>query len=328
MKIKYCFFLVFFCFFKINAQVLDSSLAPANGDLYTFYNVDTTGAWSMVNDTSGIWNFNSLTSTGPSSYIYYLNASSSPYDTAFAGANLASTSDFIGYNYFNLSSDSFVNLGFYNPNLAIKYLDPFKVFNFPFGLGGSFEDSCSSNVFNNLGSYQLFTSKTTNYCNKVGTLIIGNVSFNNVMLVRSSQKIVYTTFFNDQPYYYTTQLGEIYSWYDGVTKFPMVDYFYVRSNNSWETTWTEGAYYMRVRNYLLTDVPKTNAFSSDRLFLDNENVLHANNDYTIQIYDLSGRVVTSFRGCQVNLSQFDKGIYIVSLTDHSSEQFTQKIIVK
>jgi hypothetical protein len=257
-----------------------------------------------------------------------LNASSSPYDTAFAGANLASTSDFIGYNYFNLSSDSFVNLGFYNPNLVIKYLDPFKVFNFPLGLGGSFEDTCSSNVFNNLGSYQLFTSKTTNYCNKVGTLIIGNVSFNNVMLVRSSQKIVYTTFFNGQPYYYNTQLGEIYSWYDGVTKFPMVDYFYVRSNNSWETTWTEGAYYMRVRNYLLTDVPKTNAFSSDRLFLDNENVLHANNDYAIQIYDLSGRVVTSFRGCQVNLSQFDKGIYIVSLTDHSSEQFTQKIIVK
>ena len=104
MKIKYCFFLVFFVFFEINAQVLDSSLAPANGDLYTFYNVDTTGAWSMVNDTSGIWNFNSLTSTGPSSYIYYLNASSSPYDTAFAGANLASTSDFIGYNYFNLSN--------------------------------------------------------------------------------------------------------------------------------------------------------------------------------------------------------------------------------
>jgi hypothetical protein len=331
MKFKVIFFILFSTILNVEAQVLTSSLAPANGDLYTFYNVDTLGAWVNVNDTTGTWNFNYLTSTGPESYIYYVQpsaSSSTPYDTAFPNANLASTSDFVSYNYFNMSADSFSNLGNYSPSLGIKYTDPFKVFSFPFALGSSFVDTCMSGIFLNGGYPQTFNSKTINYCNKVGTLLLGNISYSNVMLVRSSQNIVYTTYYNGQPYVYTTQKCELYSWYDGLTKFPMVDYLYIRSNNSWETTWTEGAYYMRVRKFLLTGEHETNIQSKQTLILDQNNFLHLNSSVNYSVFDLGGRIVKAGKANQVDLSMLEKGIYIVGVSNSKNDSFTQKVIVR
>lgn len=327
---KFLFLLVFIVIERVSiAQVLSPGLLPLPGDIYQFYNIDTNSAWSIANDSSNIWDFNSNTDIGAWSYICYIQPSQTPYDTVFANDNLVSTTDFYSFNFYHSTSDSLVNIGIHDTSRVIKYLDGFKILTLPFALDSSFEDTCYSSFFYSSGFYQTFNSKTVNYCHKLGTLLLNGMTFNNVLLIRSSQRIVYTYYANGIPAYFTTQLGEQFTWYDGITKFPLLDYYYLKANNSWESFWTENAYYLRRRKDLTTDITSmVNSNNSNSYYFDNSKILHNNTNSIIKIIDLSGRVLEMSSSNEIDLSTLSSGVYFISTLDTTRVLDAQKIIIK
>lgn len=300
---------------------------PAPGDIYKYYNIDTTNAWSKVNDTSGVWDFNSNTDIGFWSFFSYLQPNQTPYDTSFINDNLVSTSDFYSYNFYNSSNDSLVNIGYIDTTRSIKYVDGFKIFTFPYGLNSAFTDTSFSGYYYSSGFYQTFNSKTTNFCNRVGTLLLNGLTFSNVILVRSSQKILYTYYSNGVPTYFTTQLGEQYSWFDGNTKFPLLDYYYLRSNNSWQTFWTESVSYFRRRKDLITNIQDSEIWNNS-LFVDSQNMLHNSESKKITVTDLAGKEIFITHTTQIDLSNLGKGIYLITSSDGNSLSKTGKVFIQ
>lgn len=126
--------------------------------------------------------------TPPVSFIYG-DPSLTPNGSLYPNSNLAqydpALTALIGYNYFQLTNDSIVSWGDYQPSTQHEiFQNPDKRLIFPLSYGDFFTDTYAKTNYSNattISSYQ--TGSRTVTFNGYGTLILPQGKFNNVALI-------------------------------------------------------------------------------------------------------------------------------------------------
>jgi len=302
----------------LNAQtILTEQLAPAPGDVHTYHNADTTGVWTMATAQSTNWDFNFLQIEDTLRTINYAAIQGTGYDTAFATANLKSTNSSGRNNYFIVNANEFKNIGNAQGSTIIKFTDAFKILTFPFGVGSSLFDYYYSAPFVS-GGYPNSANDgfTYTFCNDMGTLQLGNITYNNIILVKDTLFTTYT-YPSSPANYVTKQWVKKFSWYDGATKFPMLEYERIRTENSWAAGVIIVTGSVKVREGLLTNVVSNNTTNEKILFDANTRQLtfqNIKNMTAILLYNTNGDIVNKFTiFSDINLSDYSSGLYIVQV---------------
>ncbi len=307
MKTKFTFIVVLISL-KLNAQ----TLTYAN-----FANALTTGITAVIGNQASFnvaltttvgngvtWNASGLTqqSGTPSLNLIYGNPSATPNASLFTNSNYVlydpALLTIVSYDYLNISADSMVRVGQYQPSTAHEiYSNPDRTLIFPFSFNQSNTDTYAKTNYSNattISSNQTGT-RTTTYSG-YGTLIMPQGTFNNVALISS----VRTNSLGPDSYTYT--------WYDINSGKQLL--LYSENNGSVTLAYTTD---LNTGDQELSET-KMLAFpnpTENTLFLNN-----VNNIQDFRIFNAQGQAVN----CQVTNNSFDvstlpKGLYFLESTD-------------
>lgn len=204
---------------------------PKPGDVNGTYIADTTGIAPAQPGADMIWNYSNIqpdTIKMPSEWVA---PSSTPYASSFPAATVCGITSAGGipmlYSYEKVATDQWTVLGMANSILTLIYLDPEKIFQFPFAYQSSFND-----IFFGMGMIGIFPSFRTGSrhveANGWGKLILPNREVSNVLMVSIHQQ------YNDSSQIAVTKF--IYDgqfWYDGINSAPLLQIYRT-------TTWING----------------------------------------------------------------------------------------
>lgn len=216
MKKIYCFFILVAFAGKSQSQSLNSNHFPSPGDVYKYFNTDTLGIVPGPAGSSQVWNFEDLNVDTVLQTDNYL----SPVTTTppVTGHTTAIGDTLQGYTFFKNTASEYSMLGFSdsaNVNVVV-YSDPMTMLTFPFSYGNTSTDnfaftaSFQGNTVNATGTISTTADGT-------GNLLLAQGAFNNVIRVKYNVVTNITVLvFN------VTQTQNIYEWYDGVYKFPLL----------------------------------------------------------------------------------------------------------
>jgi hypothetical protein len=322
----YLLFLTFLSVGRIYSQVsINYSQAPAVGDVYLYHKADTNGLWAIANQ-SGNWNFDGLNINDTLNKRYFLTPTGNTYQSEFVNSNLVSTDDSVLFNFFNISSSLFERVGSGSPTAVIKYADSYKILSFPFSQGNNVSDIFYSNPYSTGGFNNTVTSGTNNFfCNDVGTLNIGGLSYQNILLLRSNQTILYD--YNNSTYT-TTQQVQNFAWFDSFSKFPLLEYERVVTTNSWETTSNTSAN-VNVKDGLLTNTRSAKHTINNSVVLSNNRfTLNSNGVFdNATIIDMQGKIVYTEKNIsEIDISNLKRGVFLV-LYNIGDKAYTHKFSI-
>lgn len=222
MKKLYFIALSFFAGFTItNAQILtQANHAPAVGDMYEMYQIDSTGVAPGASGASAIWNF---TATPTRTTILVTNSCSASTNTMYPVGAVARTTGTAAANYYTSSGTA---LNFWGGHVEVSFVNADYVFSTP-------ATHAAYSMIYNTSAISSFTGSITSGTNNgtisngtstvvadgQGTLNLPNRSFANALRVKT-----YTGFDFSLPLGFFTAVGDVkqqtWDYYTSLTEFP------------------------------------------------------------------------------------------------------------
>lgn len=155
-----------------------SNINPVFGDTYTLYGL-VAFADTLQNGPNVIWDYSSFVPTGIDTMV-----ATSPVGSAVPSASIRYLFPTHNVsNYYNANQSKFEYAGYDNPSGINTYTDPETLLNFPFQYNDSFSDYLASHW---PGPTQFRYGTVYSKADAYGTLILPNVTYTNVLRVKSN----------------------------------------------------------------------------------------------------------------------------------------------
>ena len=191
-----------------NAQItLNSTNAPAAGDLFSYVGIDTTGVKLGSPGPAVTWDFSAATKTTTKYSTQYVSAASTPYAANFPSATIAIQSG-TAYSYYAVSASGNIYLGSQStagsPNILSNSE---KVMAYSFTYTNTYSDTYAGHTYAGQDS---LNGTFSGLADAYGTLKLpGGVTYNNTLRVKTIDTSIDTIYFAESIHYtYTT-----YNWY-------------------------------------------------------------------------------------------------------------------
>lgn len=301
------------------------------GDNYNFVPCDTVGVNPGSSGTGQTWNFSTLNENGTPSTSSYVSPGSTPYSSSFPTATCANGAS-SSYYFYTTNSGGISIVGLGTAAYIMTYSNPDQLITFPFAYGNSSNDTHAASY-----TVSSFTGTRGGYTNVTadgsGTLVLPSGSYN---VLRTKWIQQDRDSFAGSGFITTST---IYSWYSANQKFPLMQIQFMSQVSSSGTTNSKVVYV----NSAVAGVENSTLLSGLNCFPNPaQNELHINaslaaaSDVTIELTDLSGRLVySSDEGRQpegelnrvIDLSGMSSGLYLLSI--HTGESVTtQRVAVQ
>lgn len=328
-KIYLLFLVIVFSTTTTKAQTLTSTgCVPVVGDVY---NRVLTNSFSQGSSGTGqTWNISTL--TGSSSIANVVSVGSTPNGANHPLSNIAFY-DGSNYTYYKTSSTAYQLYGL-EVSISMVYSNPEDFMRYPFSYSNTYNDTWAATFTSGVFFYR--KGSTTVTADGTGTLITPNGTISNVIRVHSVQIYSDSADLGGSPYVITYN-NDQYFWYKDGIHFPLASTYNFTSSGSAPSS---GGFY--------TDLPigiKENLLLSNDVILTpnpaNERVmvsylLEKNNTIKLSVINVIGEEVFVHQSSQnlmgkqslnIDLKQFDKGIYFVKI-QAEGESVTKKLIVQ
>lgn len=197
---KICFLLLFSAITVLRAQTLTQAFnEPAVGDVDKNYRLDTSAYTSGLPAATGsnvVWDFTRVTGTFPIIFDSIVAPASAAGYSTFPTASYAQKRGGINSFFTSVSSPQRTEwIGVYSPSLTITFTNSAIIATYPISLGYSSTDAVTG-TFKYNTTNGVCNGSLTVIADGLGTLKLpGNVTFTNVLRVRSVEELTLTTGF-------------------------------------------------------------------------------------------------------------------------------------
>ncbi|MCL4817432.1 MAG: hypothetical protein HND27_10075 [Bacteroidetes bacterium] len=235
-----------------------------------------------------VWDASALmiSSGTPTLNLVYINPNSTPNGGLFSNSNYAfgdpSQTNVVGYEYYQINSDSLVSWGYYAPSTAHEiFQNPDKRLIFPFNLNQTYTDTYYKTNYSNwntFSSYQ-YGVRTVTYSG-YGTLILPQGSIEDVALISEIR---------------TNNLGPdsyTYTWYN-VNNGKML-LLREENNGDIKTVWCSSSILeiIEARKFAEINI-YPNPINTDAYFIVPEALIKENQATTLKIFSILGEEIKS-----------------------------------
>ncbi len=341
--IIFTFFLFLASFSRSQSLVLtQAAYEPVIGDS-SFYHVLDTIAFGLglplnISGNNVTWNFGNLISTAVKANSSYVDPSTVPSATAYAGTSMVQKQGAL-FNYFKsvvtpsaqtemlgLSSNT-LNLNFSNSAILVK---------FPLSYGNSFTDNIAGTF--NFSVSGTFNGNVSTNADGAGTLQLPNgLVFSNVLRVKSVQTINLSL--GILPF--GTAKQTVYNYFHGSQKFPVLTITYTSLNVIGSSSPSVSAVVTGNSKTIIVGLEEENSFVSnlslypnpatDAIFIDANQMA---GEVEIELFDAKGTKVLTRQGVLngtttpvLSLSGLPKGMYILKLRS-GTRSIQKKVILQ
>jgi hypothetical protein len=328
MKKLFLLFNIFFIltFTVFSQPILNYNSFPQVGDTFVYYSLSS--GQSLLPGNSGAditWDFSALDTSNlpPPSTLHYSTPANTPYGNSFPNSNLAKVYSSAQIEYYNKNNDSVSYLGHYIAGTTRFYHDPQIQIKFPGNFQYTFTDNYASN-FNHNGNAVSRTGTVSVTIDGYGTLILPGRTIPNTSRIRTVKT---TKDVSGGTINYTDTL---YHWYSPHLR-DYVLYYYVTVYQG--TTYSHGRL---MHSDHITNIESIGIAKDVRLFPNpaknsiNLELPGQNNEYTVEIFTLQGRMIQSIELknaiSSIDVSELSRGVYLMKVIG-SEEIFTKKFIV-
>jgi hypothetical protein len=309
---------------SIAQPTLTNSNNPVIGDVFSFYNADTTGVQPGSAGANQIWDFSGLSLGSTLTSLSFVDPSTTPDAASFPTSNIAQKLDASSYQYLRTTSSTFEDLGISSPQVSMSFYDADVVYQYPFTYNTSQVDSFKSD-------YTLSTLPVTRKAQSntlgdgYGTLKLPGGIYNNVLRVKFTQAIN-----DDNGFMNTLTNVETYYWFTSGNKQPLLT-ITISTTNYFGTT---------VKNKMISVAESsagTVSVNSIKNGMDLNlypnpaqntiNIKYFSSGVTnVQIFNTLGVLVKSLKfqdnigQCQevINVEDLNKGNYLVKVFNNNS----------
>ena len=296
------------------------------GDSYTLLSCDTTGVLTGSTGTNQTWNFTNLVIlSGSSVTSNFVTLASTSWSSSFPGSTVVKSDGGAPLFFYNYTNNQSEYLGYYDPGIisspfmngTVKYTDTDIKFKYPFSYGSNYNDTYAGNETNGLTT---FTGTTTTIADGWGTLMLpNNKKYINVLRIRKS---INTTIGS------ASKIENNYSWYNGMTKFPILyisnTAYYYNGSTTYTNKVQVSSTVLGIENYNEIGWNVYPNPVNDILTIET----NANKEHRIEIINLIGQSIYAsnfYSKVIIDVSLYPKGVYIIKLSN-DKETITKKFI--
>lgn len=338
------FFALFAVFFSNSQTLTQAANEPVAGDQDRLYYIDTaaysSGLPNNVSGNSAVWNFTNLQALSPADTTFYVAPSSVPSSTDYPGCSVvqhgyldifikSTTSPTTQTEILGVRSGTF-NLTFTNTAIAARY---------PVSFGSGTTDALAG-TYTALGFNGPCSGVITTTADGFGTLNLpDNLSYNNVLRVKSVQTVTLTQFFIPV----ATVIQTIYNYYHNTQKFPILSVNYqvisiAATGSNIATSYVTGS-----TGAFVTGLNENSVNDEQISFYPNpgtESYMHLNvplslsEKLNVSFYDLCGRKVLSQeiepgngRDNPILVKYLAKGLY-TAVCEGTSVRHVQRLVIQ
>ncbi|HRG57328.1 MAG TPA: T9SS type A sorting domain-containing protein [Bacteroidia bacterium] len=315
-------------------QTLNSSHFPSPGDIYKYFYTDTLGIVAGSAGSAQIWNFEDLNvDTVLQTDNYVAPIVTTPPVT---GHSVAQGDTLNGYNFFNNTATEYSMLGFSdsaNVNV-VAYSNPMTLLTFPFSYGNTNTDNFAFTATFQ-GNAVNATGTINSSADGSGNLLLPQGAFNNVLRVKYNVVTNITvSIFN------ITQTQNIYEWYDGINKFPLLHIEQVTTTDPFggaptvdKLVWVEATGPAGIKNY--TNKNDFSLSPNPAQDIVNLKFNQSNRNKTeVIIFNALGQIVyennnvdAQLSNLNISVADLEKGVYFVKVNQNNNT-FTKKLVVQ
>lgn len=292
--------------------VLTEALNPVVGDVYTYNSQNISSGINPGPSGAGVtWNFN-FTTDSVWNTVTWFAPTSSPFNSQFPEANIASFNSFGKWEHF-ITGDSLINLG----DTIMRYSDPKITMSFPETFNKSFTDSFAGVYSPIPGSQYNFTGDLTVNYDAYGTLLLPWASFTNVARIHTHENMVVPGIAFD-----STRIDK-YQWFTSTEKFPVLTMAIINTIDNDTAVITQ--YYVEL-NSVFVNVKENESLADFKLFPNpatDEINLKGEGRFRWELFDSLGRLVNDSKGVYVrnetklDVSALKSGLYFIKITGES-----------
>lgn len=320
--------------FKLQAQTLISNHFPSPGDVYKYFYTDTLGILPGASGTAQIWNFEDLNvDTILQTDNYLAPIVTNP---AVTGHTTALGDSLNGYTFYKNTATEYTMMGLSDSGnvTVVPYSNPMILLTFPFAFGNTNTDNFAfTTTFQGNNVNATGTVSTT--ADGSGNLLLPQGAFNNVLRVKYNIVTnLSVSIFN------ITQTQNIYEWYDGIYKFPLLHIEQVVTTDPFggaptvdKTVWVEATGPAGINSI----VNKNDFTLAPNPAPEQVNIKFANNSNSqtkVILYNSLGQLVYENSNVEANLSNLtiqtqdlQKGVYFVTVIQNNQTR-TKKLVVQ
>lgn len=333
MKKIYFFFFLIALANQSQSQSLISGHFPSPGDEYKYFYTDTLGIVPGPAGTAQEWNFEDLNvDTVLQTDAYLAPILTTP---PITGHTTALGDSLQGYTFYKNTATDYSMLGFSDSGnvTVVAYSNAMTMLTFPFSYGNTYTDnfafttSFQGNTVNASGTINTNADGT-------GNLLLPQGAFNNALRVKYNIVTNLTVLvFN------VTQTQNIYEWYDGIYKFPLLhientittDPFGgapTEDKRVWiEATGPAGMKSISNKNdFTLAPNPAHEQVNVKLNYSADQTKITISNAVGQLVYE-NNNVDSRLSNLNISTSDLEKGVYFVSVIQNK-QTFTKKLVVQ
>lgn len=206
--------------------IINKSIAPVFGSRTLFISIDSAFYKPGPSGKNCLWDFSDLIRSD-STYLYYVDATKTPYNSYFNFANIAMTTDHQNFDYFKFDDNgyySFGSMGFDASDGSKTYshfLHEDQMLKFPMQMGDSFNTE-NKHISEYIGTYTNHQSIQTKIkADAYGTLILGKDTFCQTLRIHETT-VFNDSFSNGQRSVLSKQILNKYQWYCNGIQAPLL----------------------------------------------------------------------------------------------------------
>lgn len=334
MKKLYSFFLVIALTSSLKGQTLNSAHFASPGDVYNYFYTDTLAIVAGPGGTGQIWNFEDLNVSA----VLQTDSFIGPIVTnpPIANQTCVSGDTVDGYNFFQNTATAYTMLGLSDSANAttIAYSNPMTLITFPFSY-----DSTSTDNFAFDLDYQGNNVNVTGTINTIadgtGNLLLPQGAFNNVLRVKytavgSGTVLIFTV----------TQTQEVYEWFDGNYKFPLLHIEKITTTDPFgglptveKVIWVKATGPAGIKtskqnlDFNLSPNPAHEQVNVKLNTMHNEKTRIAIRNSIGQLVYENDNVDGQLSNLNISTSDLEKGVYFVTLIQNNNTS-TKKLVVQ
>jgi hypothetical protein len=288
-----------------------------------------------------IWDYSNLINQVSTTYTFMAPAST-PYPGHHPTANIAYTTDGNLYFYGNNTASIVEGVGlsgsFLTPSDSIPINPPQTILELPATYGDNFTDTYQINFEGDGSAFGVYKFKYVSHgvindtIDGWGQLITPSGSYNALREKRldiTTDSIFVKYFADFEPWSLVmnyTNTALYYNWHTNGEKRPIMEMTTDSLGNTATASYSEipGSFGVEEETgWELNIYPNPTSGSL--------NIISAINDYSLQVFDLAGKLVISknhlSENAQVDLADLHNGVYLIKL-DNGTYQLTKKVILK
>lgn len=294
---------------------------PIIGDVNYKTEFDTLAALPNSSGIDQLWDFSALTPNFVLSNTTYTTVGSTPNGANYPTATLADDDGQGTYTYYTSTPSQFEMVGIDDPNVSLNFTNTAIAAIWPVTYGYTNTDAFAGSAMSGTMTGTANGTITT-AAQGTGTLMLpGGITLNNVLQVKSNQKVNISLFFG----FVTATLTAVqYDYYEGAQKFPIVTVSY----NDLQGAITNTSATVKMNDNVITGITDRNFDAGFNVFpnpaKDNFTVQlsNANNDFAkVEIINSLGAIAQTINlgnnsqlQKTISITELNSGIYMVKTT--------------